>query len=239
MPCGPIFFLALSAMTAHIRPKLLIFDVNETLLDLSSLQKAVNEEFASEFAFKQWFSLLLQYSLVDTNTRTYNDFSQIGDAALDMLAQSLGQPARSAERKRALLAMLAELPPHPDVVPGLVALQKAGFQLVTLTNSPASTMRKQIAFAGLTSYFEELFSVDAVQLYKPRADTYLYACRQMGVPTKEALLVAAHGWDVAGALRSGLQAAFIARPGQSQYPLAPEPTYVVPTVEALAKQLAG
>lgn len=224
-------------MPTLTRPKLLLFDVNETLLDLSKLQQAINQEFTYELAFKQWFSLLLQYSLVDTVTQAYHDFSQIGDAALDMLAQSLGQPARSTTRKKELLTLITELPPHADVVEGLTMLQQAGLRLVTLTNSPGSTLRKQMAHAGLTSLFEQLLSVDDVKRYKPHPDTYLTTCRQLEVAPADALLVAAHGWDTAGAQRAGLQAAFIARPGQAVYPLAPTPTYTGPTLPAIARQL--
>lgn len=223
--------------TPPTQPKLLLFDVNETLLDMSKLRQAIDQEFSSEFAFKQWFSLLLQYSLVDTVTAAYHDFKQIGDAALDMLAQSLGQPSRPAARKQELLTLITELPPHPDVVEGLTLLQQAGFRMVTLTNSPGPTLRKQIAYANLTSFFEQLLSIDDVQRYKPHPDTYLTACRQLEVAPADALLVAAHGWDTGGALRAGLQAAFVARPGQATYPLAPTPTYTGPTLVTIAKQL--
>ena len=221
------------------RPKSLLFDVNETLLDLSKLKQAINEEFAAEQAFQQWFALLLHYSLVDTTTGAYHDFGQLGAAALDMLAQTLAQPPRPAKRKQALLALLAELPPYPDIVPGLTALRAAGFRLGTLTNSPAATLRRQMAYAGLTGFFEQLLSIDAVRRYKPHPDTYRYACRMLGAAPAETVLVAAHGWDVAGAQLAGLQGAFLARSGQPQYPLAPAPTYVGPTLEVVARQLVG
>ena len=227
------------SLSAPARPKLLIFDVNETLLDLGKLQRAVNQEFQSEFAFKQWFSLLLQYSLVDTVTGHYHDFPVIGSAGLDMLAQALGQPARDAARKQELLGLLAELPPHPDVVPALTALQRAGFRMVTLTNSPGPTVQKQMAYAQLTPFFEQLLSIDAQRRYKPHPDTYAAACRQLQVAPADAMLLAAHGWDIAGARHAGLQAAFIARPGQQQYPLAPAPALVGSTLEAVAQQLIG
>lgn len=219
------------------RPRLLLFDVNETLLDLGKLQAAVNAEFTSETAFKQWFSLLLHYSLVDTVTGSYHPFGQIGDAALDMLAQALGQPARPARRKQELLALITELPPHPDVIPGLTALQKAGFRMATLTNSPAATLHQQMAYADLTSFFEQLRSIDELRRYKPHPETYHTACQQLQVAPAETLLVAAHGWDTAGAQLAGLQSAFIARPGQSLYPLAAAPNYTAPTLVALAEQL--
>ncbi|WP_345238085.1 haloacid dehalogenase type II [Hymenobacter saemangeumensis] len=221
------------------RPKLLVFDVNETLLDLRKLQQAINAEFQSESAFKQWFSFLLQYSLVDTVTQEYHDFASIGEGALDMVAQALGQPVRPTARKKELLQLVSELPAHPDVAPALTALKEAGFRMVTLTNSGGSTVKKQMAYAGLTDFFEQLRSVEDVKRYKPHPDTYLTTCRQLKVEPKEALLVAAHGWDVAGALRAGLQAAFISRPGQAQYPLAPRPTHEAATLEALARQLIG
>jgi len=221
------------------RPELLLFDVNETLLDLSKPRQAINQEFGAESAFTQWFGLLLQYSLVETVTGTYHDFGQIGGAALTMLAQALGQPARPAARQHELLALLTELPPHPDVRPGLEALRQAGFRLATLTNSPGPTLRQQLAYAGLGDLFEQALSIDEQQRYKPHPATYHAACQRLGVAPAATLLVASHGWDVAGALRAGLAAAFIARPGQAVYPLAEAPTYTAPTLVALARQLAG
>lgn len=221
------------------RPKLLIFDVNETLLDLGKLQRAVNQEFTAETAFKQWFALLLQYSLVATVTGHYHNFGQIADAAFDMLAQALGQPARSATRKKELLTLLTELPPHPDIIPGLTALQQAGFRLVTLTNSPDATVQKQMAYAGLTGFFEQLLSIDSLQRYKPHPDTYRTTCERLQVTPALTMLVAAHGWDTAGAQLAGLQAAFIARPGQQTYPLAPAPTLTGSTLPDIARQLIG
>jgi len=226
-------------MPSPNRPQVLLFDVNETLLDLRPLRQAINQEFNSEFAFTQWFGLLLQYSLVETVTDSYHDFRELGGAALAMLAQALGQPARPAARQQELLALLAELPPHPDVPPGLEALRQAGFRLATLTNSPGATLHKQLAHAGLVRFFEQALSIDEGQRYKPHPATYHTACRRLGVAPAATLLVAAHGWDVAGALRAGLAAAFVARSGQAEFPLGPPPTYTAPTLVDLARQLAA
>jgi len=226
-------------MPSPNRPQVLLFDVNETLLDLSPLRQAINQEFGFEFAFTQWFGLLLQYSLVETVTGSYHDFRELGGAALTMLAQALGQPARPAARQHELLAVLAELPPHPDVSPGLEALRQAGFRLATLTNSPGATLQKQLAHAGLAHFFEQALSIDEGQRYKPHPATYHTACQRLGIAPADTLLVAAHGWDVAGALRAGLAAAFVARPGQAEFPLGPPPTYTAPTLVDLAHQLAA
>ena len=149
----------------------------------------------------------------------------------------LAEKPLSPEEKHRLTSLLRQLPPHPDVPEGLRQLQAAGFRLVAFTNSPPATLAEQLRFAGLAEHFEQQLSVEAVRRYKPHPATYHYAVQQAGVAPADALLVAAHGWDVAGALSAGLQAAFLARPGQTLYPLAPPPTYQADTLLALADQL--
>ncbi|WP_254448409.1 HAD family hydrolase [Spirosoma rhododendri] len=85
-------------MTTPVRPKAIVFDVNETLLDLSSLQRAFTQTFNEQFAFKFWFSTLLQYSLVDTLTTNYHDFGQIGKAALTMTSAYFDKPLSPDEQ---------------------------------------------------------------------------------------------------------------------------------------------
>ena len=224
-------------MPAASRPLAIFFDVNETLLDMAPLRQAVNEALGTDEAFARWFGLLLQYSLVATTTGQYHDFATLGGAALDMAATALQRPALSAAAKQATLAHLTQLPPHPDVLPGLTQLRAAGYRLFTLTNSPPATLHKQLSYSGLVDFFEQALSVDVVQRYKPHPATYHYATGQAGIEPAQGLLVAAHGWDVAGALAAGLQAAFVARPGQPLYPLAPPPQYQAPTINDLARQL--
>lgn len=215
-----------------------MFDVNETLLDMGPLKQAVNAALGSPAAFNQWFGLLLQHSLVATVTDQYFAFATIADAALDMTAHMLQAPPLTHADKHALTTRLTQLPPHPDVPAGLRQLRAAGHRLVAFTNSTAAALAEQLRYAGLTEYFEQQLSVGAVRRYKPHPDTYRYATAQTGVAPADALLVAAHGWDVAGALAAGLDAAFLARPGQTLYPLAPPPTHQAPTLTALAEQLA-
>ena len=66
----------------------------------------------------------------------------------------------------------------------------------------------------LAGFFEAMLSVEEVGLYKPHAHVYRWAARKLGVGVAECLLVAAHGWDVAGASWAGMRTAFVARPGQ-------------------------
>ncbi len=49
--------------------------------------------------------------------------------------------------------------------------------------------------------------------------------------------MAAHSWDVAGALAAGARAAFVARPGMVLSPLGPQPDIVGDDVAAVTDQI--
>ncbi|MCG8460000.1 MAG: HAD-IA family hydrolase, partial [Holophagales bacterium] len=129
------------------------------------------------------------------------------------------------------------LAPHPDVRPALERLREAGFRLVALTNSAHGAMEAQLENASLRNLFHDALSVEEVGLYKPHTHVYRWACRRQGVAPEEAMMVAAHGWDVAGAQWAGLRAAFLARPPRQLFPLAPNPEIVADDLEDAADAL--
>ncbi|MBC7653580.1 MAG: haloacid dehalogenase type II [Oligoflexus sp.] len=204
---------------------LIVFDVNETLLDMSILKSKINSLLENSKGFRIWFGMLLQYSLVDNCTNNYHDFSAIADATLDMAAQALKTEV-DEKKKKTTLATIKELTAYQDVPKGLQLLKENGFRLITLTNSPLATLNAQMQHAKLTQYFEATLSIDSIKKYKPALETYQWAVGQMSVNISDSILVAAHGWDIAGALQAGMQAAFIEREGQSLYPIAPKPQFI-------------
>jgi len=205
--------------------KLIVFDVNETLLDLKALDPKFEEVFGSASVRTSWFGQVLRNSLVATITGQYDDFGKIAGSALDMTAK-LQNVTLSEEDRTAIMGGIRTLPPHADVVPGLEKLKSAGFRLFTLTNSPPHVVEAQLQNAGLTHFFEKSFSVDAIQKFKPDADVYKMAATELEVPIDQIRLVAAHDWDVAGALIAGCTAAFIERPGHVLNPTMPAPDIV-------------
>lgn len=223
-------------MRTDNRSSVMLFDVNETLLDMTPLQKKINSLLDSKRGFRIWFGLLLQYSLVDNCTNQYHDFSRIADAAIDMAAKALQVQVDETKKKEAL-ALMKQLPAHPDVKKGLSLLKDAGFRLATLTNSPLSNLTTQLEFAGLTNYFEATLSIGAVQKYKPAPETYQYAASTLAVSPGETVMVAAHGWDITGAIHAGMKSAFIERKGQSLYPLAGKPDYIAKDLVEFANEI--
>jgi 2-haloacid dehalogenase len=165
-----------------MRPSIILFDVNETLLDMSPLQKKVNSLLGSKRGFRIWFGMLLQYSLVDNSTGSYHDFSTLAQATLDMAAKALDKEIEDNEKKEAL-APMKQLSAYRDVEKGLKLLKAAGYRLATLTNSPPATQSEQLQYAGLTRYFEQTLSIEAVKICKPADESYQYAVKALGVNT--------------------------------------------------------
>ena len=219
------------------RPKVILFDVNETLLDLTPVKASVGHALGGRPELAPlWFTTLLQYSLVTTLADRYADFGEIGAACLRMIAKNHGIELSENEAKKAV-APIRSLPPHPDVAPALQKLKDANYRLVTLTNSSNAAVGDQIEHAGLSKFFEAKLSVEDVGLFKPHVHVYRWAARKVGADVSECLLVAAHGWDVAGAAWAGMKTAFVARPGQQLFPLGPTPDFVIPSLAELPHEL--
>jgi 2-haloacid dehalogenase len=217
-------------------PQVILFDVNETLLDLHALDPLFHRVFGDAAVMQAWFAQVLQSALVATVTHTYVDFGTIGGAALDMTA-ARRDISLSSDARAEILGSMLTLPPHPEVGESLERLRSAGLRLATLTNSTAQVAETQLTNAGLVDFFEQLLSVEAVRRFKPAAETYRMAARKLGVETGDIRLVAAHDWDIAGALRAGCSGAFIARPGMVLGPLAERPDVIGADLRQVTDQI--
>ncbi|MDQ4045687.1 MAG: haloacid dehalogenase type II, partial [Chloroflexota bacterium] len=108
-------------------PEVIVFDVNETLLDVGALDPFFAERFGDAAVRREWFGQLLQSAFVTTITGHYRDFGTLGMGALAMVASRHGSDITAADRS-ALGAGMRALPPHPDVRPALERLREAGLR---------------------------------------------------------------------------------------------------------------
>ena len=206
-------------------PRVCVFDVNETLLDLGALDPRFEEAFGEAAVRKEWFAQLLSSWLTATVTGAYHNFGELGLSALTMVAARRGVEL-SDDKKKEIVGAVRELPPHPEAEDALARLRDGGLRLAALTNSTAEAANQQLGNSGLSGYFEQILSADEVSRLKPAPEPYRMAADRLGTSMDGIRLVAAHAWDVAGALRAGCAAAFVARPGMVLDPLAPEPDVV-------------
>ena len=214
----------------------LVFDVNETLLDLAALDPLFDDLLGDAALRPQWFASMLQLSFVAGLTGQYVDFSTAQRGALQMTAARAGKQLSTEEVETVVNAM-RRLPPHPDVPPALTRLRDAGVRLTALTNSVLDVANAQLSNAGIANDFEAIFSADEVRALKPASAPYRMVADRCGVDIGDLCLIAAHPWDVSGAMAAGAQAAFVARGGVVPSPLGPQPAFTGTDLSEVADAL--
>ena len=214
----------------------ILFDINETVLNLASLKPKFNAVFGDESYTATWFSMLLHSSTVCLVTGVKTDFASLAKIALDALAAKQ-KLLLSEKESNDILATFANLAPHEDIQAALTKLRNAGFRLVALSNSSQALLTTQIRNAGLTGYFDELISVEAAGTFKPSANAYAFASKQLETTPDKLRLVATHDWDTHGALSAGLKAAYIDRTGAPYNPLFLKPDVIGSTMDEIAEQI--
>ncbi|WP_088921958.1 haloacid dehalogenase type II [Granulosicoccus antarcticus] len=207
---------------------IIVFDVNETLLDITTLEPVFNRLFCDATLLREWFAQLVLYSQTMTLSGLYTPFGELAIGTLRMLASIHGVVVseRDIDEMRQLLG---SMPAHPDAAPALERLHKAGFRLVTLTNSASASSPTALEQAGLAQYFEQSFSVEAVRKFKPAPETYQLVADELQVQPAQLCLVACHLWDTIGAQAAGYRGAFLTRPHNA---FLPADNVLVPDISA-------
>jgi 2-haloacid dehalogenase len=220
-------------------PRVIMFDVNETLSDMGPMKQRFTDVGAPGELATVWFVWLLRDGFALTITGDKEKFAQVADGVLQtvLAGVSLNRPPEDAARY--ILAGFTELTVHPDIPEGVRLLASNGISLVTLSIGAPNAAERLLTRAGILDYFDQLLSVRDAEAWKPASAAYDYAARACGVEAGQMMLVTAHPWDIHGAHRAGLRTGWICRDP------APYPGYFAapdlhgPSLAALARQVVG
>ncbi len=219
------------------QPPIIVFDVNETLLDLETIRPTFDRIFDDPAAMRLWFAGLITYSEALTLAGVYVPFTDIGGAVLRMLATTRAIAISDADTAE-LTDRFASMAPHPEVPSALRRLRDHGFRLFTLTDNTLDISGRQLQKAGVIDLFERRFSVDeTVRRHKPAPEAYHSVARELDLDPGHICLIACHTWDTLGAVAAGWQAALILREGNAPLDVGPQPDYVGSDLDAVADQL--
>lgn len=210
------------------RPQVVIFDVNETLIDLNPLRATFEEVGLPGGHMDLWYAGVLRDGIALAAAGGFAEFAHIGKDVL----RGMGLADQQADH---VLSAFTELGLHPDVPDGMRGLRAAGIRLFTMTNGTAAMTRRILGDAGLLDVVEDTLDVTGPRVWKPARAAYAYAVGRAGAHPDQAALVAVHPWDIDGAQRAGLMGAYLDRRGVP-YP----ETVSAPRVTALdLRELAG
>jgi 2-haloacid dehalogenase len=219
------------------KPRVLLFDVYETLLNMSDVEARMNRMLDSKRGYLVWFELFMQYCFVDNSLQQFHDFNAIAMATLQtagkMFDRNIGQ-----DEAGQVMELLKQAPLHEGMQEGFSDLLNQDFRLATLTNSSEKIIRDRMERTGFISYFEMVLSAEHVKRYKPCIEVYRWAAQQLKVNTSEILMITSHAWDIAGAANAGMQTAYMKRRNEFLNPLTPDPDIICEDLVDLVRQLS-
>ena len=105
---------------------LIVFDVNETLLDLETMEPTFERIFGEKSAMRLWFANFIMYSAALTVAGCYVPFTDIGSAVMKMLADTRGIKIGDRDKKE-LTEKFSTMPPHPEVPSGATQAARCRF----------------------------------------------------------------------------------------------------------------
>ena len=218
-------------------PSVIVFDVNETLSDMSPLSARFVDIGAPAYLARVWFATLLRDGFALAAAGGTAKFSSIGSEILRGVLRDVAVTRSLDEAVRHVMDGFETLSLHPDIADGIRDLKNAGLRLVTFSNGSAQVAASLLTRAGLRGEFEALLTVEDTSAWKPVRSAYHYAADVCGAPPSDLLLVAVHPWDIHGATQAGLRTAWLNRTGETYPSYFAAPDHTITALGELAVQL--
>lgn len=206
--------------------RIIFFDVLETVFSLAPLEEKMTTLGLPQGTSRVFFAQLLRDAFALSASGLFHTFSEIAKGTLTVLIRSLGHKADETTLQT-ILAVFSQLPAHEDVKPALEKLKSSNCQAVLLTNGSRGNTEKLVRKNQLGHLVDDIVSVDDFQIWKPGRELYRLAALKFSCAPGNALLIAAHAWDVHGALRSGFHGIWIQREESIYHPLMGSPDHQV------------
>jgi 2-haloacid dehalogenase len=214
----------------------LVFDAYGTLFDPFAVRTRAEELFPGNgVALSQlWRAKQLEYSWLRTLMGRYENFWKITEDALVFSCRTLKLPCDEYKRKQ-LMQVYLTLPAFPEVKPALEEFPH--LPLSILSNGTPEMLSPLVVANGMTHFFQNIFSVDALQTYKPQPEVYQHAAASRGDPKEAIGLISSNYWDIAGATSFGFQTYWLNRNSAVADELGVTPTAVLSNLSELPRIL--
>lgn len=218
-------------------PSVIVFDVNETLSDMSPMKDRFEEIGAPAYLTQVWFSSLLRDGFAVAASAGNATFAVIGASILREVLRGVPLNMALEDAVRHVMGGMAQLNLHPDIARGISSLKRLGFRLVTLSNGAVQVAETLLTKAEIRVHFDALLSVEDAPAWKPARAAYDYAAHFCGVQPADMMLVAVHPWDIHGAGQAGLRTAWLNRNGAVYPSYLVAPDFTSDSLSELATQL--
>lgn len=232
----------MSRTSRPVQSGIIFFDVVETVFSLFPLKAKLTELNLPDGTDRLFFAHLLRDAFALSTTGVFRTFPEIAKGSLTVLLESLGRQATEATLDN-ILSAFSQLPSHEDVKPALEKVKHSDYRAVLLTNGSRSNTEGLVRDNGLDHLVDDVISVEDFGIWKPQQALYHQAALKHSCDPGSALLVAAHAWDVHGAMAAGFHGVWVQRQDAIYHPLMGKPdgqaSNLVEAVDLAIQQLAG
>lgn len=211
------------------------FDIIGTVFSLGRPREALAGLGAPPLALDVWFAGALRDAFAWSHAGRYSPLKDTLEAALHRTLAELGVEA-SDEERAAVMRAFGELEPMPGAVETFDRFAEADWQIVALTNGSQAATRGLLERIGAADRFSAFLSCDTVRTMKPHPKVYAMA---KDVAAGELWMLAAHGWDIAGAAAAGLKTAWVSHKEREYLSIYPEPDVRADDLPSAARAILG
>ena len=213
--------------------KTVVFDMIGTCFSLEKPRQQLIKLGAPSCALELWFAQSLRDAFAFSHAGDYQPLKEVLQAELPRTLETFGIKLDSAQISSTMKTFKElELQPHAESAFELLAT--SGCQIIALTNGSQESTLNLLKRAGVQKYFTKVYSVDAIAVTKPHADVYKMIQTE---DLNRVWLVAAHAWDIAGALSVGMKTAFVSQLEKNYLEVYPQPQITAENLLEAAHQI--
>ncbi len=190
--------------------KAIIFDAYGTLFDVNSAaEKCKNKigEKWEDFA-NHWRTTQLEYTWLRSLMNRHKDFWQVTE---DSLKKSMEAYKIETSMRNDLLNLYKVLSPFEEVLETLKSLKEKKYKLAILSNGTPELLNELVKTNNLESFFDDIFSIEEVGVYKPDTKVYDIPIKKYGIKKNEVIFLSSNTWDVSGGGNYGYQSIWVNR----------------------------
>ena len=193
-----------------MKPKAIVFDAYGTLFDVNSAAEKCKNKIGSKWEdFSNfWRTTQLEYTWLRSLMKKHKDFWQVTEDSLD---KSMKVFSIDSSLKNELLNLYKILSPYPEVKRVLTNLKEKKFKLAILSNGTPKLLEELVRSNNLNNLFDDLFSVEEVEIYKPNFKVYDLPIKKYKIKPEEITFLSANTWDVSGGGNYGYNSVWVNR----------------------------
>ena len=193
-----------------MKSKAIVFDAYGTLFDVNSAAERCKSKLGNKWeSFANfWRTTQLEYTWLRSLMKKHKDFWQVTEDSLD---KSMKVFNIDNNLKNELLNLYKILSPYPEVKKVLKNLKERKFKLAILSNGTPELLNDLVKNNDLDNLFDDLFSIEEVQIYKPDSKVYELPIKKYNIKPNEIIFLSANTWDVSGGGNYGYNSIWVNR----------------------------